>query len=226
MPRKPGFCDLGFAKIDLDREKRRGFAEAVYCSGKTKENIKEISLQLIRKNQDLILTKLDKKFFHYLRRKIAGLKYNAVARIGYLLKENKNSDKKGLIVVISAGTSDIPIAEEAATTAELMGNRVIRVYDIGVAGVHRALRHIELFRKARVIITVAGMDGALPSLISGLGRAPVIAVPTSCGYGSSFKGLAALLTMLNSCSPGIGTMNIDNGYGAGYLAGIINLATS
>ena len=221
MPRERGFCDLGFAKVDLDREKRRGFAEAIFCPGKTKENIRKISLQLLKKNQDLLLTKLDKDVFNYLKGKITGLKYNPLAKIGYFSKRVKVI-KHGLIVVASAGTSDIPIAEEAAVTSEIMGNRVVRLYDIGVAGVHRALRHTGLLKKARVIIVVAGMEGALASLVSGLCRAPVIAVPTSCGYGASFKGLAALLTMLNSCSPGIVTVNIDNGFGAGYFASIIN----
>jgi hypothetical protein len=221
MPKQKGFCDLGFAKVDLDRKRRRGFAEAIYCPGKTKENISKISLRLLSKNQDLLLTKLDKKVFEYLKRKIAGLKYNSLARIGYLSK-NPKILKKGLIVVASAGTSDIPVAEEAAITSEFMGNRVTRLYDVGVAGVHRILEHSDLLKKAKVIIVVAGMDGALPSLVSGLCRAPVIAVPTSCGYGASFNGLSALLAMLNSCSPGIVTVNINNGFGAGYFASIIN----
>ncbi len=221
MSKKRGFCDLGFAKVDLDRERRRGFAEAIYCPGKTKESIKRISLQLIKKNQDLLLTKLEKDVFSYLKRDIKGLKYNPLAKIGYFSKKIKVI-KDGLIVIASAGTSDIPIAEEAAVTSEAMGNRVVRLYDVGVAGVHRALQHIELLKKAKVIIVVAGMEGALASLISGLCRAPVIAVPTSCGYGANFKGLSALLTMLNSCSPGIVTVNIDNGFGAGYFASIIN----
>jgi NCAIR mutase (PurE)-related protein len=221
MPKKRGFCDLGFAKVDLDREKRRGFAEAIYCPGKSKESIRRISLQLLKKNQDLLLTKLDKSVFEYLKRKIVGLKYNSLAKIGYSSKKAKLV-KDGLIVVASAGTSDIPIAEEAAVTSEIMGNRVVRLYDVGVAGVHRVLQHADLLKKAKVIIVVAGMEGALASLVSGLCRAPVIAVPTSCGYGANFGGLAALLTMLNSCSPGIVTVNINNGFGAGYFASIIN----
>lgn len=221
MPKKRGFCDLGFAKVDLDREKRRGFAEAIYCPGKTKESIKRISLQLLKKNQDLLLTKLDKEVFSYLKRNIRGLKYNSLAKIGYFSNKIKVI-KDGLIVIASAGTSDIPIAEEAAFTSEVMGNRVVRLYDVGIAGVHRVLQHIDILKKAKVIIVVAGMEGALASLISGLCRAPVIAVPTSCGYGANFEGLSALLTMLNSCSPGIVTVNINNGFGAGYFASIIN----
>jgi len=221
MLKKKGFCDLGFAKVDIDREKRRGFAEVIYCPGKQKGQIEKISLQFLKNKQNLLLTKLDKNIFDYLKRKIPGLKYNPLARIGYLLKKTKVV-KKGLVVVISAGTSDIPVAEEAGVTLDVMGNRVVKLYDVGVAGVHRVMRHIELLRKAKVIIVVAGMEGALVGLVSGLTSAPVIAVPTSCGYGASFGGLSALLTMLNSCSPGVATVNIDNGFGAGYFASLIN----
>lgn len=221
MLKDKGFCDLGFAKVDIDREKRRGFAEVIYCPGKQKEQIEKISLQLLKNKQDLLLTKLDKNTFSYLKRKIPGLKYNSLARIGYFLKKPK-AIKEGLVVVVSAGTSDIPVAEEAAVTLKVMGNRVVKLYDVGVAGVHRVMRHIDLLKKAKVIIVVAGMEGALASLVSGLSRAAVIAVPTSCGYGASFGGLSALLAMLNSCSPGVVTVNIDNGFGAGYFAGIIN----
>lgn len=221
MLKKKGFCDLGFAKVDIDREKRRGFAEVIYCPGKQKKHIERISLQFLKNKQDLLLTKLDKNIFNYLKRKIPGLKYNPLAKIGYLSKKAKII-KKGLVVVISAGTSDIPVAEEAMVTLDVMGNRAVKLYDVGVAGVHRVMRHIDLLRKAKVIIVVAGMEGALASLVSGLSSAPVIAVPTSCGYGASFGGLAALLTMLNSCSPGVATVNIDNGFGAGYFASLIN----
>ena len=221
MIRKKGFCDLGFAKLDIDREKRRGFPEVVYCPGKTKEHLRKISLQFLKVKQDLLLTKLDKKIFVYLKRKIPGLKYNPLARIGYSLSKVKRI-KKGLIAVVSAGTSDIPIAEEAAVTLGIMGNTVVKLYDVGVAGVHRIMQHIDILRKANVIIVVAGMEGALASFVSGLTKSPVIAVPTSSGYGASFKGIAALLTMLNSCSPGVAAVNIDNGFGAGYFAGIIN----
>lgn len=207
--------------MDIDRKKRRGFAEAIYCSGKTREHIKNITRQLIKHGQDVLLTKLDQKTFDYLKKQIPGLKYNLLARIGFLVKKPVLS-KKGLALVISAGTSDIPVAEEAAVTLEVMGNRVERLYDVGVAGVHRVMRHTGLLKKAKVIIVVAGMEGALASLVSGLVRVPVIAVPTSCGYGASFAGLSALLAMLNSCSPGIATMNIDNGFGAGYFSSLVN----
>ena len=221
MLKKKGFCDLGFAKVDIDRHSRRGFAEVIYCPGKTREHIKEISLQLIRNKQALLLTKLEKKVFSYLKGKIPGLKYNSLARIAYIPGKIK-SLKKGLVLVVSAGTSDIPIAEEAAVTLEVTGNKVVKLYDVGVAGVHRVMQHMELLHKARIIIVVAGMEGALASLISGLTSVPVIAVPTSCGYGANFGGLSALLTMLNSCSPGVVTVNIDNGFGAGYFANSIN----
>jgi hypothetical protein len=221
MLKKKGFCDLGFAKVDIDRQNRRGFAEVIYCPGKTKEYIEKISLQLLKNKQDLLLTKLDKNIFGCLKRKIPGLKYNHLARIGYISRKTK-SVKKGLVLVVSAGTSDIPIAEEAVVTLDIMGNRAVKLYDVGVAGVHRVMQHRDLLRKAKVIIVVAGMEGALASLVSGLTSAAVIAVPTSCGYGASFGGLAALLTMLNSCSPGVVTVNIDNGFGAGYFASIIN----
>lgn len=216
-----GFCDLGFAKVDIDRQKRRGFPEVIYCPGKTREEIREIARQIIKKNQVLLLTKLNKEVFTYLKKTYTRLKYNQRATIGYISKI-KQDLKKGLVVVICAGTSDIPIAEEAVTTLEVMGNRVIRLYDVGVAGIHRLMNSKDILKKASVIVVVAGMEGALASIISGLVSVPVIAVPTSCGYGANFSGLSALLTMLNSCSPGIGVVNIDNGFGAGYLASLIN----
>ncbi|MCM8797357.1 MAG: nickel pincer cofactor biosynthesis protein LarB [Candidatus Omnitrophica bacterium] len=221
MAQKEGFCDLGFAKLDLNRKMRRGFPEVIYCCGKTVEHIKKISNGLIDKRQDLLLTKLEKKTFVYLKRSIPKLKYNALAKIGYYL-HNPRISRRGLIAVICAGTADIPIAEEAAQTAEIMGNRVLKFYDVGVAGVHRLMHYIEEIRKSNVIIVVAGMEGALASLVSGLVAAPVIAVPTSCGYGANFSGLAALLTMLNGCSPGVAVVNIDNGFGAGYFASLIS----
>lgn len=221
MSSKSGFCDLGFAKVDTDRQRRRGFAEVIYCLGKTREHIRGIARQLIKNKQDLLLTRLDKQTFDYLKKQVPGLKYNSLARIGFLVKK-PGLAKKGLALVISAGTADLPVAEEAAVTLEVMGNRVKKLYDVGVAGVHRIMHHVDLLKKAKVIIVVAGMEGALASLVGGLVSVPVIAVPTSCGYGASFNGLAALLTMLNSCSPGIATVNIDNGFGAGYFASLVN----
>lgn len=222
MVPKSGFCDLGFAKVDIDRKKRRGFSEVIYCPGKTKIHLKKIVRALIRNKQDLLLTKLDKNSFAYLKKSFPKLRYNSCARLGYFLKTPHVLKKKGLVIVISAGTADIPVAEEAAVTLEVMGNRTRRLYDVGVAGVHRLVRHLELIRKAEVIVVVAGMEGALASLISGLVSAPVIAVPTNCGYGANFGGLSALLTMLNCCSPGVAVVNIDNGFGAGYFASLIN----
>jgi hypothetical protein len=221
MSSKSGFCDLGFAKVDIGRQKRRGFAEVIYCPGKTREHIKNISLQLVKNRQDLLLTRLDKKTFAYLKKQVSGLRYNPLAKIGFLLKKS-GVRKKGLVLVISAGTADLPVAEEAAVTLRVMGNNVECLYDVGVAGVHRIMSHIRLLKRAKVIIVVAGMEGALASLVSGLVSVPVIAVPTSCGYGASFQGLSALLAMLNSCSPGIATVNIDNGFGAGYFASLVN----
>ena len=220
MGLKKGFSDLGFAKIDIARKKRRGYAEAIYCPGKTRQHLLGIAGQLIRKKQDLLLTRLEEDTFLFLKNSLPSLKYNPQAKLGFLLA--KKRAKKGSALVICAGTSDIPVAEEAAATLEVMGNSVKKIYDVGVAGVHRFMNHMALIRKARVIVVVAGMEGALASLVSGLVSCPVVAVPTSCGYGSSFGGLSALLSMLNSCSPGVAVVNIDNGFGAGYLASLIN----
>jgi hypothetical protein len=218
---KKGFCDLGFAKLDTDRKKRKGFAEVIYCPGKSREHLKKIAKEIIKLKEDLLLTKLDKSEFSFLKKSIPVLKYNPLAKIGYFLA-NPKKPSKGRVLVISAGTSDIPIAEEAAQTLQAMGNCVDKLYDVGVAGVHRLMSNVDRLEKANVIIVVAGMEGALASLVSGLAKSPVIAVPTSCGYGSSFSGLAALLSMLNGCSPGVTVVNIDNGFGAGYFASLIN----
>lgn len=221
MTENKGFCDLGFARLDIDRQRRRGFSEVIYCPGKTKEHLKKICREFIRNKQDLLLTRLEKDAFAYLKKSFPKLKYNLLARLGYLVRRRKNV--LGCpVAVISAGTADIPVAEEAACTLEAMGNRVIRLYDVGVAGVHRIMGNLEAIKKAKVIVVVAGMEGALASLVSGLVSSPVIAVPTSCGYGANFGGLSALLTMLNSCSPGVAVVNIDNGFGAGYFASLIN----
>ncbi len=224
MSVKKGFCDLGFAKVDIDRKKRKGFAEVIFCPGKDRQHLKGIVKKIIKAKEDLLLTKLDKSTFSFLKKTFSALKYNPLAKIGYLLAKPKTLSK-GTVLVISAGTSDIPIAEEAALTLQVMGNRVERLYDVGVAGVHRLMSNIAKLKAAQVIIVVAGMEGALPSLVSGLVKAPIVAVPTSCGYGSSFSGLAALLTMLNGCSPGVTVVNIDNGFGAGYFASLINRPT-
>ncbi len=221
MVSRQGFCSLGFARLDLDRLRRRGFSEVIYCPGKDRGHLKKIIQALVRNRQDILLTKLEKNTFAYLKKAFPRLKYNSVAKLGYFSPRAK-VHRKQEVLVISAGTSDIPVAEEAATTLEVMGSRVTRLYDVGVAGVHRLMHHLEQLRQAKVIIVVAGMEGALASLVSGLVSAPVIAVPTSCGYGASFQGLSALLTMLNSCSPGVAVVNIDNGFGAGYFAALMN----
>lgn len=221
MISKPGFAELGFAKLDIHRLARRGFSEAIYCPGKTILQLKKIIQALVKNKQDVLLTKLEKNNFSYLKKTFPRLKYNPLAKLGFLVLKRKISSK-GSVLVISAGTSDIPVAEEAVGTLEVTGNRVVRLYDIGVAGVHRIMHNLKIIRKAKIIIVVAGMEGALASLVSGLVSCPVIAVPTSCGYGANFGGLSALLTMLNSCSPGVAVVNIDNGFGAGYFAALIN----
>lgn len=219
--RSKGYCELGFAKVDVDRARRRGFPEVIYAPGKTLQQLKEIAAKLTRRKQTLLITKLEEKTYSCLHKTFPELRYNPRAKIAYTGKKAV-LNPKGLVLVVSAGTADMPIAEEAVVVLEQMGSRVRRLYDVGVAGVHRVLQHKVLLRRARVIIVVAGMEGALASIVSGLVCSPVIAVPTSVGYGANFKGLSSLLTMLNSCSPGIGVVNIDNGFGAGYLAGLIN----
>ncbi|MCG2712146.1 MAG: nickel pincer cofactor biosynthesis protein LarB [Candidatus Omnitrophica bacterium] len=210
------------ARIDISREERRGFPEVIYCPGKTAAQIKNIAVCILRHNDTLLLTRASRKIYTYLKESIPDLKYNSQANLIYLCKKKKKNQSRGKILVLSAGTSDIPVAEEAAVTAELMGNHVDRLYDVGVAGIHRLLDKVDLIRQANVIVVVAGMEGALASVLSGMVERPVIGVPTSVGYGASFSGIAPLLTMLNSCSPGVSVVNIDNGFGAGYMAGLIN----
>lgn len=218
--KKLDYEDLGDVKLDHQRVLRRGFSEVIFCESKSYVQIEKIVDMLFKKKLPIILTRLKKENFIKLKSRFNKLQYNEISRIAFANINLKNK-RKG-IAVVCAGTSDVPVAEEASLTAELMGNKVERFYDVGVAGLHRLLRNIQDIRKARVIIVVAGMDAALPSVVSGLTKVPLIAVPTSVGYGASFKGLSALLSMLNSCSPGIGVVNIDNGFGAGYLASLIN----
>lgn len=213
------YVDLGFAKVDIDRGKRRGIPEAVYCQGKTKEQILEITNTLKKHSKYVLLTRVKKDTYNFLKTSLPSLKYNHTAGIAYFKTKNT---KKGKVLVITAGTTDIPTAEEAALTLKVLGSPVRKLFDVGVAGIHRLIDNENDLKKASVIIVVAGMEGALASIVSGLVKVPVVAVPTSIGYGASFKGLAALLTMLNSCSPGVAVVNIDNGFGAGYLAHIIN----
>lgn len=215
-----GFEDLGDVKLDHNRILRRGFPEVIFSEGKSHAQLEKIVNALNKKNLPIILTRLKKDIFLKLKQRFNKLEYNNLARIAFA-NINLKKKKKG-IAVVCAGTSDVSVAEEAAFTAELMNNSVERFYDVGVAGLHRLLDNIIKIRKARVIIVVAGMDAALSSVVSGLTKVPLIAVPTSVGYGASFKGLSALLSMLNSCSPGVGVVNIDNGFGAGHLASLIN----
>ena len=215
------FDDLGFAKIDSHRELRRGFPEVVYCAGKTTEQVVAIVARLSRQaDNNILATRADRDVYLAVAAEVEGAEYHDLARL--IIIRRGRQEKKGCIVVLSAGTSDMPVAEEAALTAEAMGNRVERIYDVGVAGIHRLLNYRDQLLAARVLIVVAGMEGALPSVVGGLVDKPVIAVPTSVGYGASFGGLAALLAMLNSCASGISVVNIDNGFGAGYQAGLIN----
>ncbi|MBI5872750.1 MAG: nickel pincer cofactor biosynthesis protein LarB [Candidatus Omnitrophica bacterium] len=215
------YIDLGFACVDTDRQARRGFPEVIFCQSKTKDEIAHIALTLAKdKNAPILLTRLKADCFRYLKKKIKGLEFNEKAGLAY--RRGRATNKIGAeVLIVTAGTSDIPVAEEAAVTLELMGSAVKKLYDVGVAGVHRILDKKDALQKASVIIVVAGMEGALASLVSGLVSCPVVAVPTSCGYGASFDGLSALLTMINSCSPGIAVVNIDNGFGAGYFAGLV-----
>lgn len=215
------FEDLGFAKVDYHRNLRQGFAEVIYCAGKTTEQVVVIAERLSEQGGGNILaTRATPEVYEAVLERIPDAEYHPLART-IMIRRGKQ-EERGNILILSAGTSDLPVAEEAAITAEMTGNHVERVYDTGVAGIHRLLSQSEKLRYARVIIVVAGMEGALASVVGGLVDKPVIAVPTSVGYGASFGGLAALLAMLNSCASGVSVVNIDNGFGAGYQAGLIN----
>mgnify|MGYP001339364686 CR=1 FL=1 len=212
--------DLEFAKLDTHREIRKGFPETIFCQGKTLQQISQI-LKKLPEDQNILLTKATKTVFHTVKKTYPNAEYNESAKT-IIIQRYTPKKKKGTILILTAGTSDIPIAEEAVVTAELMGNKVEKFYDVGVAGVHRLLDIKEKIFQANVIIVVAGMEGALASIVGGLASKPVIAVPTSVGYGASFQGIAPLLTMLNCCAEGVAVMNIDNGFGAGYFASLIN----
>jgi NCAIR mutase (PurE)-related protein len=219
------FEDLGFAVTDSHRSLRTGYPEVVYCSGKTVPQILAILARLSEGHGTIIASRATEEIYGAVKKAIPAARYNPDARI-IVVGEMPEPKTDKMILVISAGTSDIPVAEEAAVTAESMGNPVRRVFDVGVAGIHRLFEHAPLLVGANVIVAVAGMDGALPSVIGGLVDRPVIAVPTSVGYGASFGGIGALLTMLNSCAPGVAVVNIDNGFGAGFLAVMINRGDS
>jgi len=218
--RKLPFDDLGFAKIDHHRALRTGHPEVVFCQGKTDDQVEKIYQSLADCHADILLTRAETSLYERLFQIDNRLRYNALART--IILETSENPKTGKVLIISAGTADLPVAEEAAETAQISGANVERIYDAGVAGIHRLLAHCETIQAARSIVTVAGMEGALPSVVGGLAACPVIAVPTSVGYGAHLNGLAPLLTMLNSCASNITVVNIDNGFGAGYNAALIN----
>jgi len=218
------FEDLGFAKVDHHRGLRLGLPEVVYGEGKSARQVIAIAGRLLEQGANVLVTRLDAEKAEVLRAEIGDARYDEHARLATVVRQPIEKRGRGRIVVVGAGTSDLPVTEEAAITAELLGNEVERVHDVGVAGIHRLFAHSELLRDAAVLIVVAGMEGALPSVVGGLVDRPVIAVPTSIGYGASFGGLAALLAMLNSCAPGITVVNIDNGFGAAVAASLINRA--
>ncbi|MCM1246585.1 MAG: nickel pincer cofactor biosynthesis protein LarB [Roseburia sp.] len=214
------FEELGYAKLDTHRELRSGFPEVVYCSGKPDDYLISIYQKLYELNGEVFGTRADRRQYELVRAVLPELVYDEVSHI--LKIEKGEKERKGKIVVCSAGTADIPVAEEAAQTAEYFGSYVERIFDVGVSGLHRLLAKVEVLQEANCVVAVAGMEGALASVIGGLVSRPVIAVPTSVGYGASMHGLSALLTMINSCANGVAVVNIDNGYGAGYLATQIN----
>lgn len=220
--RRLPFTDLGFAKIDSHRELRHGFPEVIFGEGKDSDRIAAIIRAICSSGQNVLVTRLDGSKARSLQEEFGEAVYYKEARVLRLLNHDIKIEGRGEIVVVAAGTSDIPVAEEASLTAEIMGNKVEKLYDVGVAGIHRLFRHHERLMSAAVIIAVAGMEGALPGVISGLVSRPVVAVPTSIGYGASFGGIAALLAMLNSCASGVTVVNIDNGFGAAYAASLMN----
>jgi len=215
------YQDLDFVKIDHHRELRKGFPEIIYGLGKTPEQILKIAQEILKKGGNLLITRIERSVYEKIGKKLPKTAYNPLGKT-VTLRQKRAAMGKGRIVIMTAGTSDIPVAEEAFVTCEILGNETERVYDVGVAGLHRLFGEFDKLKDARVVITVAGMEGALPSVVAGLVNVPIIAVPTSIGYGASFKGLAALLAMLNSCPGGVAVVNIDNGFGAAYMASLIN----
>jgi NCAIR mutase (PurE)-related protein len=215
------FEDLGFAKVDHHRALRNGMPEVIFGLGKTPAQVAEIFSRLAEHGGNVLATRSNKAQFAAVKRKVRNAKFNEKSRT-IVLSNDQTRYGKGIIAVVSAGTSDIPVAEEAVTTAEVMGNEVERLYDVGVAGIHRLLANRQSLTRARVVIVCAGMEGALPSVVGGMVGVPVIAVPTSVGYGTAFEGMAALMGMMNSCASNVSVVNIDNGFGAGYVASLIN----
>jgi NCAIR mutase (PurE)-related protein len=218
--KKLPFENLGFAKIDNHRGLRTGVPEVIFCQGKTIEQIQDIAGRISQQHSNVLATRASREVFEGIEKVVPECRYHSIARIVVIKPESV--EMSGKIAVVSAGTSDMPVAEEAAITAEVLGNRVSRLYDVGVAGIHRLLSSCDDLFEANVAVVVAGMEGALPSVVGGLVSCPVIGVPTSVGYGASFAGIAALLAMLNSCASGVSVVNIDNGFGAGYQASLIN----
>ena len=218
--RRLPYEDIGFAELDHHRALRRGFPEVILGEGKSEEQVVAIAERLAAASDRLLITRVDVETYGAVKQRLPDARYHADAR-AITLDRSRERRWPG-VVVLCAGTSDLPVAEEAAVTAELMGSQAERYYDVGIAGLHRLLDKLEAMQSARALVVVAGMEGALPSVVAGLVAAPVIAVPTSVGYGASFGGLAPLLSMLNSCAAGVGVVNIDNGFGAGYLAAVIN----
>lgn len=214
------YQNLGYARLDTQRKDRTGFPEVVYCSGKKDDFLPEIFCSLYRENGEVLGTRASEHQYELVRRVLPEVTYDPVS--GILKAEPEGKKKEGLIAVCTAGTADVPVAEEAAQTAEFFGTKAARFYDVGVSGLHRLLSCMEEIRRASCVVAVAGMEGALASVLGGLVRNPVIAVPTSVGYGASFHGVSALLTMINSCANGVAVVNIDNGFGAGYLAAQMN----
>lgn len=217
---KDSFCDLGFTKLDTGRKERTGFGEVVFCQGKRNEFLKDIFSRLFEANGEVLGTRATQEQFELVKEILPQATYDSVSRIIKVQGEKKKLI--GNIAVCTAGTADIPVAEESAQTAEFFGSYVERIFDVGVSGIHRLLSQTEKLEKANVVVAIAGMEGALASVIGGLVSVPVIAVPTSVGYGANLGGISALLTMINSCANGISVVNIDNGYGAGYIATQIN----
>jgi len=215
------FEDLGFAKVDHHRELRHGIPEVVLAKGKTAEQVVAITERLLKNSQNVLLTRAERECAELVNRTLSGGEYFPLSGALRFWRD-RTVRGRGIIAVVSAGTSDLPMAEEAQVTAEVMGNQVEAIHDVGVAGIHRLMHHRERLLEARVVVVCAGMEGALPSVIGGMVSCPVIAVPTSVGYGASFQGLAALLGMLNSCASNVAVVNIDNGFGAGYVASMIN----
>lgn len=215
------YKDLGFAKIDNERESRVGYPEVIYCAGKTADQVKKIIQYMLTRQSNILATRASEEMYRAVKEICPFSQYNPIGGT-ITVRQKKEGLTDSYIAIVSAGTSDLPVVEEALETARIFGNRVEKIVDVGVAGIHRLFSKIELIRGAKVVVVVAGMEGALASVIGGLVDKPVIAVPTSVGYGASFRGLSALLSMLNSCASGVSVVNIDNGFGAGYLASMIN----